>query len=130
MSLTQNSENFTWEKATIKIGTIYSRNIYRFDEASMVGQTVVEIIGRIIHSFTHNVAKHYDFDEVERNSYLIGCNPLEDTGLEWYCRPVDNLIYQEYLINREATTFDYLATSRPGLSMPVPQKTTMNQHRK
>ena len=77
----------------------------------MVGQTVVEIIGHIIYSFTRSVAEHYDFDEIERSSYLIGYNPLEDTGLEWhYCQPVDDLIYQEYS-NREATTFDYLETS-------------------
>ena len=76
----------------------------------MVGQTVVEIIGHIIYSFTRNVAEHYNFDEIERNFYLIGYNPLEDTGLEWYFQPVDDLIYQEYS-NREASTSDYLATS-------------------
>ena len=76
----------------------------------MVGHTVVEIIGHVIYSFTRSVAEHYNFDVGEQNSHLIGYNPLEDTGLEWYFQPVDDLIYQEYS-NREATTFDYLATS-------------------
>ena len=76
----------------------------------MVGHTIVEIVGHIIYSFTRSVAEHYDFDEAEHDSHLIGYNPLEDTGLEWYCRPVDDLIYQEYS-NSDATKFDYLATS-------------------
>ncbi|KAL9951686.1 hypothetical protein ACROYT_G044405 [Oculina patagonica] len=77
----------------------------------MVGHTVVEIIGHIFYSFTRSVAEHYDYDEAEQNSHLIGYNPLDDTGLEWYCQPVDDLIYQEYS-NSEATKFDYLASSR------------------
>ena len=77
----------------------------------MVGHTVVEIIGHIIYSFTRSVAEHYDYDEAEQNSHLIaGYNPLDDTGLEWYCQPVDDLIYQEYS-NSDATMFDYLESS-------------------
>ena len=75
----------------------------------MVGHTIVEIIGHIIYSFTRSVAEHYDYDEAEQNSHLIGYNPLDDTGLEWYCQPVDDLIYQEYS-NSDATTSDYLAS--------------------
>ena len=77
----------------------------------MVGQTLVEIISHIVYSLTRSVAEHYDFaGEADQNTYLISYNPLDDTGLEWYCQPVDDLIYQEYS-NREATTFDYLESS-------------------
>ena len=77
----------------------------------MVGQTLVEIISHIVYSLTRSVAEHYDFaGEADQNIYLISYNPLDDTGLEWYCQPVDDLIYQEYS-NREATTFDYLESS-------------------
>ena len=77
----------------------------------MVGQTLVEIISHIVYSLTPSVAEHYDFaGEADQNTYLISYNPLDDTGLEWYCQPVDDLIYQEYS-NREATTFDYLESS-------------------
>lgn len=78
----------------------------------MVGHTVVEIISHIVYSFTRSVAEHYNFrDEADHNSHLLGHNPLDDTGLEWYCQPVDDLIYQEYS-NSDATTFDYLASCR------------------
>ncbi|KAL9951691.1 hypothetical protein ACROYT_G044412 [Oculina patagonica] len=78
----------------------------------MVGHTVVEIFGHIVYSFTRSVAERYsDFaGETEQNTPLIGYNPLDDTGLEWYSQPVDELIYQEYS-DREATTFDYLPSS-------------------
>ena len=73
----------------------------------MVGNTVIEFIGHIIFSFTRSVAKHSAFDEAERDLELFGYNPLDDTGKEWYCQPVDELIYQEYS-DRDVTTFDYL----------------------
>ena len=68
------------------------------------------VIGHIIFSFTRGVAEHSDFDEAERDLELFGYNPLEDTGKEWYCQPVDELIYQEYS-DRDVTTFDYLPSS-------------------
>ena len=76
----------------------------------MVGNTVVEFIGHIIFSFTRSVAERSDFDEAERDLELFGYNPLDDTGKEWYCQPVDELIYQEYS-DRDVTTFDYLPSS-------------------
>ena len=76
----------------------------------MIGHAVVEFIGHIIFSFTRSVAEHSDFDEAERDLELFGYNPLEDTGKEWYCQPVDELIYQEYS-DRDVTTFDYLPSS-------------------
>ena len=77
----------------------------------MIGHAVVEFIGHIIFSFTRSVAEHSDFDEAERDLELFGYNPLEDTGKEWYCRPVDELIYQEYS-DRDVTTLDYLPSSK------------------
>ena len=77
----------------------------------MVGSTAfAELCGHIIYSFTRSVAEHYNFDEAEHTSDLFGYNPLDDKGTEWYCQPVDKVIYQEYS-NGEATSLDYL-TSR------------------
>ena len=76
----------------------------------MVGNTFVEFIGHIIFSFTGNVAEHSDFDEAGCDLELFGYNPLDDTGKEWYCQPVDELIYQEYS-DRDVTTFDYFIRS-------------------
>ena len=42
---------------------------------------------------------------------LFGYNPLDDTGKEWYCQPVDELIYQEQS-DKDATRVDYLPSSR------------------
>ena len=78
----------------------------------MTSNTIVEFISRIIFSFTRSVAEHSEFDEAERElEFIFGHNPLDDTGKEWYCQPVDELIYQEYS-DRDATTFDYLPSCR------------------
>lgn len=77
----------------------------------MTGNTVVEFFGHVIFSFTRSVAEHSDFDEAERELELFGYNPLDDTGKEWYCQPVDELIYQEYS-DRDVTTFDYLPSCK------------------
>lgn len=71
--------------------------------------TLAEVCGKIIFHLTRSVAEHYNFDEAEQSSDLFGYNPLEDKGTEWYCQPVDEVIYQEYS-NREATAADYLAS--------------------
>ena len=77
----------------------------------MIGNTVAEFFGYVIFSFTRSVAeRHSTFDEVEHNLELFGYNPLDDTGREWYCQPVDELIYQEYG-DRNVTTLDYLPFS-------------------
>ena len=49
-------------------------------------------------------------EEPEFTAESFAYNPLESTGREWYCHPVDELIYQEYG-DREATSLDYLARS-------------------
>ena len=77
----------------------------------MVGNTVVEFIGHIIFSFTRSVAEQSDFDKAERDLELFGYNPLDDTGKEWYCQPVAELIYQEYS-DKDGTRLDYLPSSR------------------
>ena len=80
----------------------------------MVGSTAfAEFCGHIIFSFTRSVAEHYNFDEAEHASDLFGYNPLDDKGTEWYCQPVDEVIYQEYS-NKEATSLDYLPSSKIG----------------
>ena len=81
----------------------------------MVGSTAfAEFCGHIIFSFTRSVAEHYNFDEAEHTSDLFGYNPLDDKGTEWYCQPVDEVIYQEYS-NKEATSLDYLVSSNIGV---------------
>ena len=76
----------------------------------MLSHTIAEFFGHIIFSFTRNVAERYNYGEPENLSFLFGYNALDDTGKEWYCQPVDEVIYQEYS-NSEATAIDYLATS-------------------
>ena len=76
----------------------------------MLTHTIAEIFGHILFGFTRSVAERYNFDECGVNpSDLLGYNALEDTGKEWYCQPVDEVIYQQYS-NGEATARDYLAT--------------------
>ena len=70
---------------------------------------VAEVVGQILFSFTRGVTEHYNPEEPEFTEESFGYNPLESTGREWYCRPVDELIYQEYS-ERESTTWDYLAS--------------------
>ena len=72
-----------------------------------------EFCGHLIFSFTRSVAEHYNFDEAEHASDLFGYNPLGDNGTEWYCQPVDEVIFQEYS-NKEAESLDYLASSNIG----------------
>ena len=71
---------------------------------------LLEFFGQILYSFTRSVAEHYNFNEDENLSDLFGYDALDDTGKEWYYRPVDEVIYQEYS-NSEATAVDYLTRS-------------------
>ena len=72
----------------------------------MLGSTIAELFGHILHSFTRDVTEYYNPNEPEFTVESFGYNPLESTGREWYCHPVDELIYQEYS-DREATSLDY-----------------------
>ena len=56
------------------------------------------------------VTEHYNPEEPEFTAESFGYNPLQSTGREWYFKPVDELIYQEYS-NTEATSRDYLQSS-------------------
>ena len=74
----------------------------------MVGtDTFVDVCSGIVFNFTRSVAEHVNPSEAEFNSESFGYNPLDSTGLEWNCRPVDELIYQEYS-EREATDAGYM----------------------
>ena len=76
----------------------------------MSSNTLIEVFGHIVFSFTRGVAEHYNPEEPEFTTESFGYNPLETTGREWYCHPVDELIYQEYN-DGEATSVGYLASS-------------------
>ena len=72
----------------------------------MLGSTIPELFGHILYNFTRDVTEHYNPNEPEFTAESFGYNPLDSTGREWYCHPVDELIYQEYS-DREATSLDY-----------------------
>ena len=72
----------------------------------MLGSTIAELFGHILYSFTRDVTEHYNPNEPEFTAESFGYNPLDSTGREWYCHPVDELICQEYS-DREATSLDY-----------------------
>ena len=73
----------------------------------MSTSTLIEVFGHILYRFTRGVTEHYNPDEPEFTAEFFGYSPLESTGREWYCHPVDELIYQEYS-DREPTSLDYL----------------------
>ena len=75
----------------------------------MSSSTLIEVLGEIVFSFTRGVTEHYNPEEPEFTAESFGYNPLESTGREWYCHPVDEMIYKEYS-DREVTRFDYLAS--------------------
>ena len=75
----------------------------------MSSSTLIEVLGEIVFSFTRGVTEHYNPEEPEFTAESFGYNPLESTGREWYCHPVDEMIYKEYR-DREVTRFDYLAS--------------------
>ena len=57
---------------------------------------LIEAFGRIVYGFTRGLTEHYNPEEPEYTAEILGCNPLESTGREWYYKPVKELIYQEY----------------------------------
>ena len=76
----------------------------------MRSNTLIEVFGHIVFSFTRGVTEHYNPEEPEFTAEFFGYDPLESTGLEWNYHPVDELIYQEYS-DREVISLDYLAAS-------------------
>jgi len=77
----------------------------------MSSSRFIEATGHIVFSFTRGVTERYNPEESEFTAESFGYKPLESTGREWYYQPVDEVIYQEYG-DREATSWDYLASSR------------------
>ena len=77
----------------------------------MSGSTLIQVFGDIVFTFTRSVTEHYNPQEPEFTVECFGYDPLQSIGREWYCHPVDELIYQEYS-DRELTGVNYLlATS-------------------
>ena len=74
--------------------------------------TLLEVFGHIVFSFTRGVTEHYNPEEPEFTSESFGYNPLDSTGREWFCQPVDELIYQEYS-DREARILDCVTCNCP-----------------
>ena len=91
----------------------------------MSSSTLVEVFRHIVFSFTRSVTEHYNKEEREFTADAFGYNPFECTGREWYYKPVE-----EYS-DREATSVDYLASSRLNvrLSMPAHQRRTKTHRR-
>ena len=77
----------------------------------MSNSALLEVFGHILFSFTRGVADHFNSDEPEFTAESFGYTPLESTGREWYRRPVDEFIYQEYS-DGEATSLEYLTRGR------------------
>ena len=84
----------------------------------MNGNTLVEVFGHIVFSFTRGVTEHYNPQEPEYMAESFGYSPLESTGQEWYRHgdPDEECIYQEYS-EREATTLDFMRSSRINASV-------------
>ena len=80
----------------------------------MSSNTLIEVFGHIVFSFTRGVTEHYNPQEPEYTAESSVYDPLQSTGREWYYHPVDELIYQEYS-DREATSLDYLPSNHPDI---------------
>ena len=75
----------------------------------MSGSTLIEVASDIAFRLTRSVTEHCNPDEPEFTVESFGYDPLQSTGREWYCHPVDDLIYQEYS-DREVSSGNYLQT--------------------
>ncbi|XP_022800788.1 uncharacterized protein LOC111338555 [Stylophora pistillata] len=96
----------------------------------MAGSILIEVFGKIAFSFTRSVMEHYHPEEPEFTIESFGLNPLESTGREWYYRPVDELIYQEYS-NEETTStnhyhYHYLAVR--GINVRLINACSVEEH--
>ena len=80
----------------------------------MSSNTLIEVFGHIVFSFTRGVTERYNPQEPEYTAESFGYDPLQNTGREWYYHPVDELIYQEYS-DKEATSLDYLPSNHPDI---------------
>ena len=84
----------------------------------MNSNTLIEVFGHILFSFTRGVTEHYNPQEPEHTAESFGFSPLESTGREWYRHedPDEECIYQEYS-DREATALDFIRFSRINASL-------------
>ena len=73
----------------------------------MDGRTCIEVFGHIIFSFTSSVSEQYSPNDSEYSQETLEYSLLQNTGREWYARPVDKIVYQEYS-NKEVTVDDFL----------------------
>ena len=76
----------------------------------MRSNTLIEVFGHIVFSFTRGVTEHYNPEEPGLMAF--GYDPLQKTGLEWNYQPVEEVTYQEYS-EREATSLDYIMACSP-----------------
>ena len=76
----------------------------------MNSNTLIEVFGRIVFSFTRGVSEHYNPEEPEFTPESFGYDPLESTGREWYYHLVDEFTFQKYSDRRD-TAFSYLPSS-------------------
>ena len=76
----------------------------------MNSNTLIEVFGRIVFSFTRGVSEHYNPEEPEFTPESFGYDPLESTGREWHYHLVDEFTFQEYSDRRD-TAFSYLPSS-------------------
>ena len=61
-------------------------------------------------SFTRSVSETFSQEDPYYGQESLKYIPLENSGLEWYAEPVDQIIYQEYS-DKEATVDDFLSRS-------------------
>ena len=98
------------ESPKLKSSCCISTFVVKVNHSKMSSSTLIEVFGHIVFSFTQGVTEHYNPEEPEFTAESFGYDPLESTGREWYYRPVDEFIFQEYSDRRD-TAFSYLPSS-------------------
>ena len=69
--------------------------------------TLIEVFGDIVFRFTRSVSETFSPEDPYYSQEYF---PLENSGLEWYAKPIEPIIYQEYS-DKEATVDDFLPQS-------------------
>ena len=80
-----------------------------FSFVEMTLGALTDFFAHIVFGFTTGVTNHINPEEPEFTLEAFGYNPIENTGREWYCYPIDEFIYQEYS-DRETISSDYFAS--------------------
>ena len=73
-------------------------------------QALIEVVGNIVFGFTKSVSETFSQGDPYCSQESLEYISLENSGLEWYAEPVDQIIYQEYS-DKEATVDDFLPQS-------------------